>query len=226
MVPDDRFTDMFPDILSDIVTELDRHNRENSSSRSYRPKLLTLASQALLLTNKPGTFESVWPTLLQLLQQFVEQPRLSNVMVWSILLVVLSIVTRRRGDLTVTGVELLPILQKVIGMSQHRDPETTVFALRLTAVFQSHCTVYSTDLVRQMTKAMDGFRENLGNRLAIEILRFFAHLVDYVSFYDSKLALESVLNRLESTEQLKSDQEAKDLFVKVWLLHRYLSGYY
>ncbi len=95
-MPDDRYTESFPDILTDIVTELDYHWHEGNGTRSHRPKLLILASQALLL--KPGSnFDLVWPTLLHLLQEFIQTPDPSSHMIWSILLVILSIITRRRG---------------------------------------------------------------------------------------------------------------------------------
>ncbi len=95
------------------------------------------------------------------------------------------------ADLTSSGIELIPILQRAIGTTSHKDPETVVFAIRLCAVFQSQCTIYTTDLVRQICTSVDAFYYH--DSLLVEILKFFAHMVDYVSFYDSKIVLEQLL---------------------------------
>lgn len=184
MVPEERYADRLPDILEDVIAQYEA-NAGGKLIKTHRSKLLILISQAILL--KPVGYEKVWPTLYQRLVEIVEDPEMKSADASGILLIVLSVLSKGRGDIRTVARQLLPLLLRILDCKS-LDTATIVFALKLVAVFQSHTDAVIGNLARRLVRLADPPEE-----IVTEILRLLAHLADYISLFEASLLVHQLL---------------------------------
>lgn len=184
MVPEERYADRLPDILEDVISQYEL-NSKGKLIRTHRSKLLILISQAILL--KPVGYEQVWPTLYERLVAIAEEPELKASDASGILLIVLSVLSKGRGDIKAVARQVLPLLLRLLE-STILDSGTIVFALKLVAVFQSHTDPFIGSIARRLIRLVDSAEE-----VVMEALRLLAHLADYISLFEASLTIRQVL---------------------------------
>ena len=184
MVPEERYADRLPDILEEIISQYE-DNAGGKLIKSHRSKLLILISQAILL--KPVGYDQIWPTLYQRLVKIAEEPDMKSSDASGILLIVLSVLSKGRGDIKAVARQLLPLLLRILE-SDSLDTATIVFALKLVAVFQSHTDPVIGSIARRLIRHMNSAEE-----VVLEALWLLAHLADYVSLFEASLLIREVL---------------------------------
>lgn len=196
MVPEERLTDLLPDVLEDIVTEYE-YNATTTFGTSQRSRILTLISQGIML--KPKGFEKVWPRLRTRLASVAQEDHLKAADILGCLLVILSVISYRRGDVKTITPELLPVLLSLLRISGV-ESGTIVFAIKLLGVFQSHTSAYICPIATTLANIEDESED-----VHIEILRLLAHLSDYVSLFAATLIVRGILSR-PNFVRLKSEE--------------------
>ncbi len=181
----------FPNILSDLVVEFTGCNDDSNRSRNSRAKLLTYISHAVLLRSD---YHSQWPSVLDILRQTVvdkdegEFSRLAN----PSLLVCLSMVFRRKGDLATLAREILPLLGLILARVQ--DVDSKVLALRLVACCQSHALEFLGDILESGSVAIRSSTIPDATPCALEILRMLSYLSGFLPLYRFSIPITHLLD--------------------------------
>ena len=184
MVPEERYADRLPSILEDIIEQYELH-AEGKIVKAHRAKLLVLISQAILL--KPVGYEKIWPTLYERLMTISKETDLKSSDASGLLLVVLSVISKMRGEIKSIARQLLPLLLKIMEVPA-LDTGTTIFCLKLIAVFQSHTDAFVGSIARRLSRLVDQTEA-----VVLEVLRLLAHLADYVSLFEATLVIREML---------------------------------
>jgi hypothetical protein len=206
MVPEERYADRLPDILEDVIEQYELY-AEGKIVKAHRAKLFVLVSQAILL--KPVGYEKIWPILYRRLMTISEEPDLKSSDASGLLLIVLSVISKMRGEIKSIARQLLPLLLRIMEVPT-LDTGTTVFCLKLIAVFQSHTDAFVGSIARRLVRLTDQTEA-----VVLEVLRLLAHLADYISLFEATLVIRQMLERPAFSDL--SDSEGRDLKNKVRL---------
>ncbi|KAJ9099964.1 hypothetical protein QFC21_003972 [Naganishia friedmannii] len=191
----EEYVDKLPDVTRDIIEEIIEPSM-SVSGRSYQPKLIALLSQSILLRN--GTaYEDYMDRLLPVLHRIVADREVKPNTLWSVLLVNLSIISRRKKDLGPSALQLLPLIHETSMRATYLDRETLVFGLKLIAAFQSHCTMFVGNIGELLDHiAKSPFSSDAG--LLIEVARSLAHLSEWTSLFEITASIEGILRLVDS----------------------------
>lgn len=189
----EEYVDKLPDVTLDIMNEIIEPSM-STGGRSYQPKLIALLSQSILLRN--GTaYEEHMDRLLAVLHGEVTTPDCKSNTLWSVLLLNLSIISRRKRDLGPSALELLPLILETT--KKAADRETIVFGLKLISAFQSHCAMFVSpigellDHIARCPWAMD-------EELLMEVAQSLAHLCEWTSLFEITASIEVILGLIGS----------------------------
>ena len=187
MVPEERFADILPDILEDIIDQYERQARHQAKTlKLHRTRTLILIGQAIML--KRGGLDRFWSTLLARLEEIAKEPSLESSDVSAVLLIILSVISRGREELGTHARQVLPLLLPLL-KTPNLHSGTATFGIKLIAIFQSHTEAFLPDIVQTFA----GFSDELLDAVGLEVLRVFAYLADYVSLFTVALALDALL---------------------------------
>lgn len=186
----EEYVDKLPDVTLDIIEEIIAPS-VSVGGRTYQPKLIALLSQSILLRN--GTvYEDHMDRLLAVLHRVVADPEVKPNTLWSVLLVNLSIISRRKKDLGPSALELLPLIHEASMKAAYLERETLVFGLKLIAAFQSHCTMFVGN-IGELLEHIAKCPYSADEALLIEVTQSLAHLSEWTSLFEITASIEVIL---------------------------------
>lgn len=189
---------LLPDITEDVVQEIVEPSM-TIGGRSYRPKLIALLSQSILL--RPNTtYEQHWKTLLPVLRNVVADPEVKPNALWSIDLLALSIISRYKRDLGPIVRDVLPLIHQTTVRSSQLDKETLIFGLKLLAAFQSHCNRFVGGIGELLDQTISGpFAGD--ESVLIALVEFIAHLSKWANLFEITIAVEATMKLAKPLEE-------------------------
>jgi hypothetical protein len=180
---------LLPDITDDVVQEIVEPSM-SIGGRSYRPKLIALLSQSILL--RPNTtYEQHWKTLLPVLRNMAADVEVKPNALWSMHLLVLSIISRYKRDLGPIVRDVLPLILQTTTRATQLDKETLIFGLKLLAAFQSHCNRFVGgigELLDQVIKGPFATDESVLRAL----IEFVVHLCKWINLFEITIVIEAM----------------------------------
>lgn len=194
--PDESLTDLLPQVLSDIVDELER-SFDSETIRQYRLRMLRLVGQAILLRPGPD-FDKQWPRATKLSTRALEETTIKPDEISAILLMVLSIISKARSSVANVAPTLLPIIIKCLRQTA-LESSTIIFGVKLLAVFPACMTPHTSaaiDVVNQLSRTAH-FLDDL---VVETCLQFLAALSEHVHLYGHEQTIRSLLKRVGSND--------------------------
>lgn len=191
----EEYVDRLPDITSDVINEIIEPSM-SVGGRTYRPKMIALLSQSILL-RPTATYEEHWDKLLPVLRSVIADPEVKANALWSVLLMALSIISRYKRDLAPIARDVLPLVLQAALKAIHLDKDTLIFSVKLIAGFQSHCNRFVGnigELLEQFVTAEFSTDETV----LVSLAEFLAHLCKWISLFEISIAVESVLQLVEN----------------------------
>lgn len=197
LAPDESYVEQFPSIISEINKEL-KISFDKEASRPYRPKLLLLLSQAMLL--KPcSNADLELRCTCRLILQFLHEPRMTDAVVSSALSVTLSIVSKSNASLLASPHMVIPIVVAALESGSVIEFQTIEFGLKLLAVFLSGLEPYLSKVLDAVIKLSAGKYSN-DYRLHEVRLKFLAHLAGHVALFDHMVQIRKLMTEITAGE--------------------------
>lgn len=201
---------LLPDITDDLVQEIVEPTVP-IGRRNYRPKLMALLSQSMLL--RPNTtYEQHWKTLLPALRGVVAEADVKPNALWSVELLVLSVISRYKRDLGPIVRDVLPLVLQATLKSAQLDKDTLIFGIKLLAAFQSHCNRFVGGIGELLNHITSGpFMAD--DTVLTALVEFLAHLTRWINLFEISIAVEATMKLAKSLEE--SQPETRKLLQEV-----------
>lgn len=201
---------ILPDITDDLVQEIVEPTVP-ISGRNYRPKLIILLSQSMLL--RPNTtYEQHWKTLLPALRGVVAESDVTPNALWSVELLVLSVISRYKKDLGPIVRDVLPLVLQATSKSSHLDKDTLIFGIKLLAAFQSHCNRFIGGIGELLDHMISG-PYKADTTVLTALVEFLGHLTKWINLFEISIAVQETMKLAKSLEE--SQPETRKLLQEV-----------
>lgn len=207
----EEYVDRLPDITNDVVNEIIEPSLP-IGGRTYRPKLIALLSQSILL-RPTTTYEEHWDKLLPVFREIVADPEVKSNSLWSLLLMALSIISRYKRDLGPIARDVLPLVHQITMKAMHLDRETLIFGLKLIAGFQSHCNRFVGNVGELLEQfILSPFATD--DVALMALAEYIAHLGKWISLFEISIAVEAVLQLVQTHvgERLEATKFVQEVF--------------